>query len=225
MIKGKFIAKKPGHFANTEFAKQIRQVIKFEQKNGVAPIYHPDQKPIYDINDIMKLLPHRPPFLLIDKIIEITDTSVVGVKCVTMNEPFFVGHFPQEPVMPGVLQIEAMAQAGGILVLKGLEKPQEWSTYFLKIDNVKFKRKVRQRTPGLRHVYNVHLKKKPGFQGKVTLRFTIAPGGEIISIAVVGSTTGFNDFDNEIKKTVKRWTFSKVKSGNTTVTIPFTFTE
>ncbi len=142
MIKGKFIAKKPGHFANTEFAKQIRQCIKFQQKNGVAPVFHPDQKPIYDINDIMKLLPHRPPFLLVDKIMEINENSVVGVKCVTMNEPFFVGHFPQEPVMPGVLQIEAMAQVGGILVLKDLEKPQEWSTYFLKIDNVKFKHKV-----------------------------------------------------------------------------------
>ncbi len=142
MIKGKFIAKKPGHFANTEFAKQIRQVIKFEQKNGIAPIYLPDQKPIYDINDIMKVLPHRPPFLLVDKIIEINETSVVGVKCVTMNEPFFVGHFPQEPVMPGVLQIEAMAQVGGILALKDVENPKEWSTYFLKIDNVKFKQKV-----------------------------------------------------------------------------------
>lgn len=142
MIKGKFIAKKPGHFANTEFAKQIRQVIKFEQKNGIAPIYQPDQKPIYDINDIMNLLPHRPPFLLVDKIIEMTETSVVGVKCVTMNEPFFVGHFPGEPIMPGVLQIEAMAQVGGILVLKDVENPKDWSTYFLKIDNVKFKQKV-----------------------------------------------------------------------------------
>lgn len=142
MIKGKFIAKKPGHFANTEFAKQIRQCIKFEQKNGIAPVYHPDQKPIYDINDIMKMLPHRPPFLLVDKIIELTDNYVVGVKCVTMNEPFFVGHFPEEPVMPGVLQIEAMAQVGGFLALKGIENPKEWSTYFLKIDNVKFKHKV-----------------------------------------------------------------------------------
>ncbi len=142
MIKGKFIAKKPGHYANTEFAKQIRQVIKFEQKNGIAPIYQPDQKPIYDINDIMNLLPHRPPFLLVDKIIEMNETSVVGVKCVTMNEPFFVGHFPGEPIMPGVLQIEAMAQVGGILVLKDVENPKDWSTYFLKIDNVKFKQKV-----------------------------------------------------------------------------------
>lgn len=142
MIKGKFIAKKPGHFANTEFAKQIRQCIKFEQKNGVAPIYHPDQKPVYDINDIMKILPHRPPFLLVDKIINITENSIVGVKCVTMNEPFFVGHFPQEPIMPGVLQIEAMAQVGGILAIKDIENPKEWSTYFLKIDNVKFKHKV-----------------------------------------------------------------------------------
>jgi UDP-3-O-[3-hydroxymyristoyl] N-acetylglucosamine deacetylase/3-hydroxyacyl-[acyl-carrier-protein] dehydratase len=141
-IKGKIIAKRPGHLANTEFANKIRQIVKFEQKNGVAPRYYPDEPPVRDINDIMKVLPHRPPFLLVDKIIHMDETTVVGVKCVTMNEPFFVGHFPQEPVMPGVLQIEAMAQVGGLLALNDVEDPKEWSTYFLKIDNVRFKQKV-----------------------------------------------------------------------------------
>jgi len=141
-IKGKIIAKRPGHYANTQFANQIRQIVKFEQKNGVAPRYNPEIPPVKDINEIMKVLPHRPPFLFIDKIIHLDDTSVVGLKCVTMNEGFFVGHFPDEPVMPGVLQIEAMAQVGGILALKNVENTKEWSTYFLKIDNVRFKQKV-----------------------------------------------------------------------------------
>lgn len=153
-IKGKIVAKKPGHYANTEFAKQIRNIVKFEQKNGVAPRYNPDEKPIRDINDIMKTLPHRPPFLLVDKIIHLDETSVVGVKSVTMNEPYFVGHFPEEPVMPGVLQIEAMAQVGGLLVLNDVENPKEWSTYFLKIDNVRFKQKV---VPGDTLIFKMEL--------------------------------------------------------------------
>jgi UDP-3-O-[3-hydroxymyristoyl] N-acetylglucosamine deacetylase/3-hydroxyacyl-[acyl-carrier-protein] dehydratase len=153
-IKGKIIAKRPGHYANTEFAKQIRQIVKFEQKNGVAPRYNPDEYPVKDINDIMSLLPHRPPFLLVDKIIHMDDTSVVGVKSVTMNEGFFVGHFPDEPVMPGVLQIEATAQVGGILALSSVENPKEWSTYFLKIDNVRFKQKV---VPGDTLIFKLEL--------------------------------------------------------------------
>ncbi len=153
-IKGKIIAKRPGHRANTEFADKIRQIIKFEQKNGVAPRYNPDQKPIRDINEIMDVLPHRPPFLLVDKITHLDDSSVVGVKSVTMNEGFFVGHFPEEPVMPGVLQIEAMAQVGGLLVLNDVENPKEWSTYFLKIDNVRFKSKV---VPGDTLIFKLEL--------------------------------------------------------------------
>ncbi|XOD68163.1 MAG: bifunctional UDP-3-O-[3-hydroxymyristoyl] N-acetylglucosamine deacetylase/3-hydroxyacyl-ACP dehydratase [Flavobacteriales bacterium Tduv] len=140
-LKVKIIANKPGHHINTQFAKKLAQRIKHAKRKGV-PVFDLTQKAVYDINDIMKILPHRPPFLLVDKILEITDKHVVGVKNVTMNEPFFTGHFPQEPVMPGVLQIEAMAQAGGIFVLNGMEDPQSYSTYFLKIDKAKFKRKV-----------------------------------------------------------------------------------
>ncbi len=153
-IKGKIVAKKPGHYANTEYAKQIRNIVKFQQKNGVAPEYNPDSTPIYDIKGIMNILPHRPPMLLVDKIIHLDDKSVVGVKSVTMNEGFFVGHFPEEPVMPGVLQIEAMAQVGGILVLHDVENPKEWSTYFLKIDNVRFKQKV---VPGDTLIFKLEL--------------------------------------------------------------------
>jgi len=153
-IKGKIVAKKPGHFANTEYAKQIRNIVKFEQKNGVAPRYNHDEKPVFDINEIMGLLPHRNPFLFVDKIIHLDETSVVGVKSVTMNEGYFVGHFPEEPVMPGVLQIEAMAQVGGILVLNEVENPKEYSTYFLKIDNVRFKQKV---VPGDTLIFKMEL--------------------------------------------------------------------
>lgn len=153
-IKGKIVTKKPGHFANTEFAKQIRNIVKFEQKNGVAPRYNPDEKPVRDINEIMNVLPHRPPMLLVDKIIHLDESSVVGVKSITMNEPYFMGHFPEEPVMPGVLQIEAMAQVGGLLVLNDVDDPKEWSTYFLKIDNVRFKQKV---VPGDTIIFKMEL--------------------------------------------------------------------
>ncbi|WP_313567056.1 3-hydroxyacyl-ACP dehydratase FabZ, partial [Empedobacter sp.] len=111
-------------------------------------------EPVYDINDIMKLLPHRPPFLLIDKVISKSATGLIGVKNVTMNEPFFVGHFPKEPVMPGVLQIEAMAQLGGLLILGELENPQDYSTYFMKIESAKFKRKI---IPGDTLVFKLEL--------------------------------------------------------------------
>ncbi|MFA5618740.1 MAG: bifunctional UDP-3-O-[3-hydroxymyristoyl] N-acetylglucosamine deacetylase/3-hydroxyacyl-ACP dehydratase [Weeksellaceae bacterium] len=140
-IKGKIIANKPGHKINTGFAKKLSKKIAIAKRRNV-PEFDLTKNPIYDINEIMKILPHRPPFLLIDKVIEKDEGCLVGIKNVTMNEPFFVGHFPQEPVMPGVLQVEAMAQLGGILVLGEMEKPKEFSTYFMKIDNVKFKRKV-----------------------------------------------------------------------------------
>lgn len=141
-IKGRIIATRPGHHANTEFAKKLKQSLKSAQRTEEIPEYDPSKEPVLNINQIKQLLPHRNPFLLIDKIIEINGDSIVGIKNVTMNEPFFAGHFPDEPIMPGVLQIEALAQLGGVLVLSAVDEPEKHSTYFLKIDNVKFKRKV-----------------------------------------------------------------------------------
>jgi len=141
-LKGRIFARKPGHFNNTEFAKKIKSIIKKERSGNSAPKVNINAEPIIDINQIKKILPHRPPFLLVDKVLEMSEKSIIALKNVTMNEPFFVGHFPQEPVMPGVLIIEAMAQAGGILVLNTVEDPDNYSTYFMKIDNAKFKRKV-----------------------------------------------------------------------------------
>ena len=140
-IKGKIIAVKPGHLINTQFAKKLSKQIKEEERKNVPDI-DLSATPVYDVNQVMELLPHRPPFLLIDKIMHIDKKTVIGVKNVTMNEPFFVGHFPAEPIMPGVLQVEAMAQAGGILFLSDVPDPKSYSTYFMKIDKVKFKKKV-----------------------------------------------------------------------------------
>lgn len=152
-IRGKVIANKPGHQVNTQFAKKLSKIIKAEKRNNV-PRYDLDQEPLMDVNEIMNILPHRPPFILVDKIIELTDTTVVGVKNVTMNEPFFVGHFPGKPVMPGVLQVEAMAQTGGILALKSVPDPENYLTFFMKIDNVKFKRQV---VPGDTLIFKLEL--------------------------------------------------------------------
>ncbi len=141
-IKAHIIAKKPGHFNNVEFAKLLQQAAVKSEKLKETPIFDASFKPVYDINDIMKLLPHRPPFLLVDRILQISEDGVIGSKNVTMNESFFIGHFPEEPVMPGVLQIEAMAQTGGILVLSTVPDPENYLTYFMKIDKVKFRNKV-----------------------------------------------------------------------------------
>ena len=149
-LKGRVIATRPGHSINTTFAKRIRREIKHQEVQ--APVYNPDKEPLMDNNRIRELIPHRYPFLLVDKIIEKGTNYIVGVKNITANEPFFQGHFPQEPVLPGVLQVEAMAQTGGILVLSGLDEHERYSTYFMKIDNVKFRQKV---VPGDTLVFHV----------------------------------------------------------------------
>lgn len=151
-IKGRIVATRPGHTINNKFARLMRKEIRKHEVQ--APIYDPNEEPIMDNNRIRELLPHRYPMQLVDKIIALGSTSIVGVKNVTSNEPFFTGHFPQEPVMPGVLQIEAMAQCGGLLVLNQVEEPERWSTYFLNIDNVKFRQKV---VPGDTLLFRVEL--------------------------------------------------------------------
>ena len=151
-LKGKILATRPGHSINTTFSKKIRQEIK--RQDIQAPVYNPSTTPVLDNNQIRELLPHRYPFLLVDKIIEKGDNYIVGIKNVTTNEPFFQGHFPEEPVMPGVLQIEAMAQCGGLLVLNSVDDPDKYSTYFLKIDGVKFRQKV---VPGDTLIFRVEL--------------------------------------------------------------------
>ena len=149
-LKGKVIATRPGHSINTTFSQKIRKEIK--RQDVQAPLYDPNKEPLMDNNKIREMLPHRYPFLLIDKIIERGENYIVGVKNITANEPFFVGHFPQEPVLPGVLQIEAMAQTGGLLVLGSVDEPERYSTYFMKIDNVKFRNKV---VPGDTLIFHV----------------------------------------------------------------------
>lgn len=163
-IRGHILAARPGHYGNVEFAKILKGIIK-KQKDS-APVFDIFKKPLYDINDITKMLPHRYPFLLVDKVLEMNQSSIVGIKNVTMNEPFFQGHFPGNPVMPGVLQIEAMAQVGGIYALSQVPDPENYSTYFMKIDGVKFKQKV---LPGDTIIFRLTLE-SPIRRGLVNMR-------------------------------------------------------
>ena len=177
-IKGRIIATRPGHKINNLLARKLRKDIKLNEVQ--PPIYDVSKEPLLDINQIRELIPHRYPFLLVDKIIEKTDKYIVGVKNITVNEPFFPGHFPQEPVMPGVLQVEAMAQVGGIFVLSGLENPESYSTYFLKIDEVKFRQKV---VPGDTLIIRVELTSEIR-RGIATMRGLAFIGEKVVSEAV-----------------------------------------
>ncbi|MGM9804306.1 MAG: bifunctional UDP-3-O-[3-hydroxymyristoyl] N-acetylglucosamine deacetylase/3-hydroxyacyl-ACP dehydratase [Muribaculaceae bacterium] len=176
-LKGRIIATKPGHTLNTVFSKKIRREIK--RQDVQAPIYNPNVAPVMDINRIRKLLPHRYPFLLVDKIIEIGETHIVGIKNITQNEPFFQGHFPTEPVMPGVLQVEAMAQVGGLLVLNVVDEPERYSTYFMKIDNVKFRQKV---VPGDTLIFHLQLMSEIR-RGVATMKGYAFVGEKVVSEA------------------------------------------
>jgi len=176
-IKGRLIAHKPGHKINNQLARLIRKDIKLNEVQ--PPVYDLKSEPVMDNKRIRELLPHRYPFLMVDKVIQMTDTFIVGVKNITTNEPYFTGHFPQEPVMPGVLQVEAMAQTGGLLVLAMLDEPERYSTYFLKIDNVKFRHKV---VPGDTILFRVELTSEMR-RGIATMRGLAFIGDKVVSEA------------------------------------------
>lgn len=176
-IKGRIIATRPGHTINNKFARLMRKEIRKHEIQ--APIYDPNQEALMDNIRIRQLLPHRYPMQLVDKVVAMGATSIVGVKNITGNEPFFQGHFPEEPVMPGVLQVEAMAQCGGLLVLSQLEEPERWSTYFLKIDDVKFRQKV---VPGDTLLFKVELL-QPLRHGISTMKGYVFVGDHIVSEA------------------------------------------
>ena len=179
-IKAHIMASRPGHYSNVEFAKKIKQYIKKNKHVKNVPVYDPNQPPVFNTQQIEKKLPHRYPFLLVDKVIELTDTYIVGLKNVTFNEPFFVGHFPNNPVMPGVLQIEALAQTGGILAINTLP-PGDYDTYFVKIDNCKFKQKV---IPGDTMLLKMELM-GPIRRGLCEMHGTVYVGNKICTEAVL----------------------------------------
>lgn len=178
-LKARIIATKPGHGVNAEFTKALEAKIRKEESRPRPPKYDPNAVPVKNVEEIMGLIPHRSPFLLVDKIIELTEDRVVGVKAVTMNEPFFVGHFPGSPVMPGVLQVEAMAQCGGILALSSVPDPENYLTFFMKLDNVKFKAKV---VPGDTLIFDLSLI-TPIRRGIVHMRGRAFVGNTLVSEA------------------------------------------
>ena len=176
-LKGRIVATRPGHSLNTQLSKRIRQELR--KQSIQVPAYDPNQSPLYDINKIRQMLPHRFPMQLVDKVIDMGSDYVVAVKNVTSNEPFFQGHFPTEPVMPGVLQVEAMAQAGGLLVLSTVDEPERYSTYFMKIDNVKFRQKV---VPGDTLIFHLSLL-SPIRRGIATMKGYAFVGEKVVSEA------------------------------------------
>jgi UDP-3-O-[3-hydroxymyristoyl] N-acetylglucosamine deacetylase / 3-hydroxyacyl-[acyl-carrier-protein] dehydratase len=196
-IRGHILAARPGHFGNVEFAKILKGMIK-KEKTG-APRIDWNKKPLFDINDISRMLPHRYPFLLVDKIIEMNNEGIVGLKNVTMNEPFFQGHFPGNPVMPGVLQIEAMAQVGGIFALSQVSDPELYSTYFMKIDGVKFKQKV---LPGDTIVFKLSLE-SPIRRGLVNMRGTAYVNGKEVCEALMLAQIVKDKQPKEIKESAQ----------------------
>ncbi len=179
-LKAHIIANRPGHAANVAFARKIKQHIKKNKQVMDVPIYDPNQVPVYTTQQIEKTLPHRFPFLLVDKIIELTDTKIVGIKNVTFNEPFFVGHFPGNPIMPGVLQIEALAQTGGILAINTLP-PGEYDTYFVKMDNARFRQKV---VPGDTMILKMELA-APIRRGMCEMLGTVYVGNKVVTEATL----------------------------------------
>jgi UDP-3-O-[3-hydroxymyristoyl] N-acetylglucosamine deacetylase/3-hydroxyacyl-[acyl-carrier-protein] dehydratase len=176
-IKAHIIANRPGHASNVEFARKIKQYIKKNKHIKDMPVYDPNKPAVFDVPRIERTLPHRFPMLLVDKIIDLTDTQVVGIKNVTFNEPFFQGHFPSNPVMPGVLQVEALAQCGGILALSTVPDPHNYDTYFIKIDNCKFKQKV---VPGDTMILRMELL-SPIRRGIVEMRGTVFVGNKVVT--------------------------------------------
>ena len=176
-IKGRIVATRPGHTINNKFARLMRKEIKKHEVQ--APIYDPNQEPVMDNIRIRQLLPHRYPMQLVDKVIAMGPTSIIGVKNITANEPFFTGHFPEEPVMPGVLQVEAMAQCGGLLVLSQVDEPERWSTYFMRIDEVKFRQKI---VPGDTLLFRVELL-HPVRHGVSTMKGYVFVGDHVVSEA------------------------------------------
>jgi len=177
-IKAHILAARPGHYGNVQFAKVLKEQIKKQEKKGKQ---FDLTKTVYDINDIERMLPHRYPFLMVDRIIDLGDEHIVGIKNVTMNEPYFTGHFPGNPVMPGVMQIEAMAQVGGIFALSQVDEPEKYSTYFMKIDETKFKQKV---IPGDTVVFELKLV-SPIRRGLVNMKGTAYVNGQPVSESVM----------------------------------------
>ncbi len=197
-LKGRIIATRPGHTINNKFARRMRQEIRKHEIQ--APIYDPNEEPVLDINRIRELLPHRYPMQLVDKVISINGSTIVGVKNVTSNEPFFPGHFPNEPVMPGVLLVEAMSQCGAMLVLNTLEDPECWTSYFLKIDNVKFRKKV---VPGDTLIFKVELL-SPIRHGISTMQGYIFVGDQMVAEAKFTGQMTKNKQANTKEQTSKR---------------------